>query len=286
MPKFAYVNGRFVHPRDAFVSVEDRGYQFADSVYEVIGWLDHKPLDFKGHLDRLERSLSELSIPMPMAREVLAAKILQLKAMNLLRDGLIYMQVSRGVAPRDHVPPKTGLDPALVMMAKHTRLDRDPRLQSGIKVVTVPDLRWKRCDIKSTGLLANCMAKQQASEQGAKEAWFITDQQEVVEGGSSTAWIIDHNRRLITRPVGDGHILPGITRDCLIDLLKEMNLQLEERAFTLEEAYQAKEAFITAATSLMVPVTHIDGHAIADGQIGEITEQCRLRYLEAAKATY
>ncbi|MBS0539486.1 MAG: D-amino-acid transaminase, partial [Proteobacteria bacterium] len=273
MARYAYVNGRYVDHRHASVHIEDRGYQLADGVYEVVGIRDGKLIDETLHIDRLDRSLKELRIGWPVARSTLGFIIRELMRRNNLRDGLVYMQVTRGVARRDHAFPTTPVTPALVITTKNTkRLDADPG--PGIAIKSHPDIRWERCDIKTVALLPNVLAKQAARESGAYEAWLVDDKGCVTEGASTNAWIVTNDGELVTRQTDNG-ILAGITRHSLKTLANSMQLKFVERPFTLAEAKKAKEAFITSATSFVTPVVKIDGEAVGDGKVGPTARRLR-----------
>lgn len=284
MGRIAYVNGRFLPQREAMVHIEDRGYQFADAVYEVWSLFDGKLADAEGHFERLERSLSELGIGLPMSRRALRLVLKEAVRRNRIRDGFVYLQVSRGVAPRDHAFPKPPVQPAVVITV--SRIDRqatEARAAKGVAVITTPENRWGRCDIKSVSLLPNVLAKQKAKESGAVEAWFVDELGFVTEGASSNAWIIDQDGRVRTRDA-NANILRGITRRTLMDLLAEEGLELEERPFTPDDARKAREAFITGATTLVLPVVAVDGQAIGDGRPGPVAAKLRRIYIERAKA--
>ena len=257
MARYAYVNGRYVDHREASVHIEDRGYQLADGVYEVVGVRDGKLIDETPHIDRLDRSLRELRIDWPVARPALGFIMRELMRRNRLRDGLVYMQVTRGVARRDHAFPTTPVKPALVLTTKNTKhLGADPG--PGVAVKSQPDIRWERCDIKTVALLPNVLAKQAARESGAYEAWLIDDKGNITEGASTNAWIVTADNELVTRQTDNG-ILAGITRGTLKKIAGDLQLKFVERPFTLAEAKKAKEAFITSATSFVTPVVKIDG---------------------------
>jgi len=282
MPRIAYVNGRYLPHAAAGVHIEDRGYQFADGVYEVCEVARGYIVDMTRHLDRLDRSLRELSIEPPVHRSALRVIMAEVVRRNRVRDGLVYLQVTRGVAPRDHVFP-AGVPAALVVTAKKA----DPsvaarRAESGIKVITVPENRWQRVDIKTVGLLPNVLAKQQAKEAGAQEAWFIDADGTVKEGASTNAWIVTKDGKLVTRPADFG-ILRGITRTTLIDVAAKLGVEVEERGFTVEEAKNAKECFITAATTVVMPVVAIDGDAVANGHPGSVTLSLRAAFFDVAE---
>lgn len=285
MGRIAYVNGRFVPKADAFVHIEDRGYQLADAVYEVWALFDGKLADPEGHFARLERSLSELRIPMPMSRAALTMVLKQAVRQNRIREGLVYLQVSRGVATRDHAFPTVQPPPAVVVTV--SRVDREAteaRAARGVGVVTTPENRWGRCDIKTVGLLPNALAKQKAREAGAVEAWFVDELGFVTEGASSNAWILDQDGALRTRDT-NANILRGVTRLTLLDVAREAGLKVSERPFTPQEALEAKEAFITGAGSLVLPVTSVDGKPVGNGAPGPVALKLRRLYIERAKAT-
>jgi len=280
--RYAYVNGRYVDHREARVHIEDRGYQLADGVYEVVGVRDGRLIDEAPHLDRLDRSLKELRIGWPVARSTLSFVIRELMRRNRLRDGLVYMQVTRGVARRDHAFPTTAVKPALVLTTKNTkRLDLDPG--AGIAIKSHPDIRWERCDIKTVALLPNVLAKQAARESGAYEAWLVDGEGRVTEGASTNAWIVTPEGELITRQTDSG-ILAGITRQTLKKLAGNLQLKFVERAFTLAEAKRAREAFITSATSFVTPVVRIDGDSVGDGKPGPAARRLREEYIRFAAA--
>ena len=277
MGRYAYVNGRYVDHREASVHIEDRGYQLADGVYEVVGVRDGRLIDEGPHLDRLDRSLRELRIAWPLSRGTLSFVIRELMRRNRLRDGLVYMQVTRGVARRDHAFPTTPIKPAIVLTTKNTkRLDVDPG--TGIAVKSERDIRWERCDIKTVALLPNVLAKQAARESGAYEAWLVDGEGKVTEGASTNAWIVTEKNELVTRHTDSG-ILAGITRLTLKSLAGKLQLKLVERPFTVDEAKKAREAFITSATSFVTPVIKIDGVAVGDGKPGPTARRLREEYV-------
>ncbi|MBT1154802.1 D-amino-acid transaminase [Aminobacter anthyllidis] len=283
MPRIAYVNGRYLPHAQAGVHIEDRGYQFADGVYEVCEVARGFIVDSVGHLNRLDRSLSELRIAWPVKRAVLVHIMREVIARNRVRNGMVYLQVTRGVAPRDHVFPAESTPSALVVTAKRT----DPaasakRAAAGIKVITVPENRWERVDIKSVGLLPNVLARQQAKEAGAQEAWFVDADGKVTEGAATNAWIVTKDGHLVTRPADSG-ILRGITRTTLMDVAKKLGLKVEERGFTVDEAKSAREAFITAATTVIMPIVAIDGHPVANGHPGSIALSLREAFFDVAE---
>jgi D-alanine transaminase len=285
LTRIAYVNGRFVQKSEAVVHIEDRGYQLADGVYEVWALFGGKLADPEGHFVRLERSLSELRIDMPMSRKALTVVLKETVRRNRIREGLVYLQVTRGVAPRDHAFPNPPVAPAIVVTV--SRVDREvseARAAKGISVVTTPENRWGRCDIKTVGLLPNALAKQKAREVGAVEAWFVDELGLVTEGASSNAWIVDGDGILRTRDT-NANILRGVTRLSLLDLAREAGLKVEERPFTPDEARGAKEAFITGAGSLVLPVIAVDGKPVGDGAPGPVASRLRRLYIERAQAT-
>ncbi len=278
MSRIAYVNGQYVIHADASVHVEDRGYQFADGVYEVCEIRDGHLVDERRHLDRLDRSLRELRIDPPMDRGPLGVVLREVVARNRVRNGLVYLQVTRGVARRDHAFPAAGTPASLVVTARSVNFAAsDKGAEVGIKVITVPDNRWERVDIKTVGLLPNVLAKQAAKEAGAKEAWFVDASGHVTEGSSTNAWIVTADGKLVTRSADSG-ILRGITRTVLFDLAEKEQLRIEERAFTREEAMAAREAFISSATNLVMPVVMIDGKPIGEGTPGPMSRRLRERY--------
>jgi D-alanine transaminase len=278
LSRIAYVNGRSVPHRAAQVHVEDRGYQFADGVYEVCEVRGGRLVDERRHLDRLERSLRELRIAMPMHRNVLGVVLRETVSRNRVRDGLVYLQVTRGVAKRDHAFPAAGTAPSIVITAKNYDLGKlELGAADGIPVISVPDNRWERVDIKSVGLLPNVLAKQAAREAGAKEAWFVDAKGFVTEGSSTNAWIVTRDGAVVTRPADFG-ILRGITRTVVLEVIAEHGLKLEERPFTMDEAYAAREAFITSATQFVTPVVRIDGKPVGNGAPGLIASALRRDY--------
>lgn len=283
MPRIAYVNGRYVPHRDAAVHVEDRGYQFADGVYEVCEIARGRIIDMTAHLDRLGRSLSELDISWPMNRSSLEVIIFEVVRRNRVRNGLVYMQVTRGVAPRDHVFPAADVRPALVITAKSVNPQTlASKAENGLKVITTPENRWERVDIKTVGLLPNVLARQAAREQGAQEAWFVDPDGTVKEGGATNAWIVTMDGVLVTRPADQG-ILKGITRATAMKVAEKLGMPVEERRFTVEEAKAAREAFVTSASSLVMPVVSIDGAIIANGKPGSVANNLRAAFFDVAE---
>ncbi len=285
MPHIAYVNGRYLPSDRAAVSIEDRGYQFADGVYEVCEVRGGKLIDERRHMARLDRSLNELRIPRPMSGAALSLVLHEVVRRNRVRDGIVYLQVTRGAARRDFPFPPDGTPPTLVVTARSSDPARIEKLATdGVAVVTMPDIRWGRVDIKSVALLPNVLAKQAAVEQGAREAWLVDARGRITEGASSNAWIVSRDGVLITRPLGND-ILSGITRSVVIDAVKAQGLKFEERAFTVEEAYAAREAFITSASQLVLPVTRIDGRPVGNGAPGLVASALRRDYHRHAEAS-
>jgi len=267
----SYVNGRYVPHHEASVHIEDRGFQFADAVYEVFAVQGAHLIDENGHLERLERSLGELNIPMPMIHAALKLVMRQLLRANRLRYGSLYLQVSRGVAPRDFPAPH-GLTPTLVMTVMRQKPFDPVSALKGTKVITTPDIRWKRCDIKTVQLLAGVMSKTAAYAQGAAEAWLLDDQDNITEGSSSNAWIVTADDELVTRHT-DHAILGGITRKTVMKLAEQNGLMYIERTFSLGEAKAAREAFTTSSTVMVRPVTYIDDSPIGDGVCGPFCQK-------------
>jgi D-alanine transaminase len=285
MSRIAYVNGRYLPFREAKIHVEDRGYQFADGVYEVCEVRGGKPVDERRHLARLERSLGELRIALPMPLTALDVVLREVVARNRIGYGMVYLQITRGVARRDHAFPVPAPAPALVVTARSLNSGRNEALAAkGIAVISVPDNRWGRVDIKTIGLLPNVLARQAAVEQGARDAWFVDRDGLVTEGASTNAWIVTGEGTVVTRPA-DHAILRGITRTVLFEAIKARGLVVEERAFTLQEAYAAREAFVTAATQIVVPVVQIDGHPVGDGRPGPIAAALRADFHRHAEQT-
>ncbi|KIZ39272.1 MULTISPECIES: D-amino-acid transaminase [Rhodopseudomonas] len=277
MARIAYVNGRYRDMRDACVSIEDRGYQFADGVYEVCELRGGKIVDMPRHMARLQRSLGELRIAMPMPLSALQVVLHEVVRRNRVNYGLVYLQVTRGVARRDHGFP-AGVAPSLVVTARALNYAKNQDTAAhGIKVITLPENRWPRVDIKSTALLPNVLAKQAAREQGAYEAWYVDRDGLVTEGSSSNAWIVTQDGRVVTRSAESG-ILAGVTRAVLIETLAALQIKFEERAFTVDEALQAAEAFVTASSQIVMPVVAIDGRIIGDGTPGRIATRLREQF--------
>jgi D-alanine transaminase len=283
MPRFAYVNGRYVRHADAAVHIEDRGYQFADGVYEVCEIRDGALIDERRHVDRLERSLAELRIKQPMSRAALGAVLREVVRRNDIVDGLVYLQVTRGVAPRNHPFPAADTPPALVVTARSaSRATADHHAEAGVAVITLPDNRWERVDIKTVSLLPNVLAKQAAKEAGVYEAWLYDKDGNVTEGSSTNAWIVTADGVLVTRPAEHG-ILRGITRTVLLEVAERQGVRVEERKFSLEEAKAAREAFITGATTIVTPVIRIDDRVIGNGAPGSIATALRREFHQLAE---
>ena len=277
MSRIAYVNGRYVPHQDAAVHIEDRGYQFADGVYEVVTIVGGRMIDMEGHLDRLWRSLGELHMAAPMKREPLKMVMREVIRQNGITNGIIYLQVTRGVAPRDHPFPKNTA-PSLVMTAKRLSMEKAAKTaEQGVAVVTVPDIRWSRRDIKSGSLLPNVLAKQAAKEQGAYEAFQVDEEGMVTEGSSTNAWIVTAEGNIVTRPTGNS-ILAGITRASLMRELKAEGIGFEERNFSVDELLNAREVFLTSSTSYVLPVVKVDEKVIGNGHPGLVTQKLRALY--------
>ena len=283
MSRIAYVNGRYLPHRGAMVHVEDRGYQFSDGVYEVCEVRGGRLVDERRHLERLTRSLAELRIRMPMPLAALGIVLREVVARNRIGYGIVYLQVTRGVARRDHAFPAPEVRPSVVVTARSLNAARNEALAAqGIAVVSVPDNRWGRVDIKSISLLPNVLARQAALDQGARDAWFVDKDGAITEGASMNAWIVTQAGVVVTRPA-DHAILRGITRTVLFDVIKAQGLSLEERAFTLAEAYAAREAFATAASQIVLPVVRIDGRPIGEGRPGPVATALRREFHKYAE---
>ena len=283
MSRIAYVNGRYLPLRDASVNVEDRGYQFSDGVYEVCEVRGGKLIDERRHMERLRHSLGELRIAMPMEPQALSVVFHEVVRRNRIRWGIVYLQITRGVSRRDHAFPPAGTRPSVVVTARNMDFTAGEKLAGdGIAVITVPENRWERVDIKSVSLLPNVLAKQAAREQGAKEAWFVDKSGHVTEGSSSNAWIVTRDGKVITRQVDHG-ILKGITRTVVLEVMAQQGLKLEERAFTLEEAHAAREAFVTSASQIVMPVVRIDGRPVGNGAPGLIASALRRDFHQFAE---
>lgn len=285
MARTVYVNGRYAPYSEAVVHAEDRGFQFGDGIYEVVEVRDGALIDATLHLERLQRSLGEISMPMPMSRAALLGVMRECVRRNRVVDGTVYLQVTRGARPRDFLFPGHDVRQTLVCVARPmSRLIGDARAAQGIGVKTLPDPRWARCDIKTVMLLPASLAKEAARAEGAKEAWFVDEAGYVTEGASSNAWVVDQSGRVRTRPV-DSAILRGVTRTTLFEVLKREGLEVDERPFTVAEALAAREAFITAATAIVTPVISIDGKRIGEGKPGPVATRLRqIFHVHAEKA--
>ena len=285
MPRIAYVNGRYVRHADAAVHIEDRGFVFADAVYEVCQVQQGFIIDLTRHLDRLDRSLGEVRIRPSMPRTALTGILRQVLRRNRVVNGMVYLQVTRGVARRDHVFPSPEVRATLIVTAKSL----DPAVNaakyaSGIEAVTVPDNRWGRVDIKTVGLLPNVLARQQAKEAGAQEAIFVDADGHVTEGGATNLWIVDRTGTLVTRPADHG-ILKGITRTTLMDVADGLGIPVEERRFSVAEMRDAREIFVTGATTICLPVVSVDGQSIANGHPGMTAQKIREAFFAVAEKT-
>jgi D-alanine transaminase len=273
--RIVYVNGRYLPYAEASVHIDDRGFQFADGVYEVCEVREGRVIDEARHFARLKRSLDELRMAAPMNEACLRVVLSEVLRRNRVRSGLVYLQVTRGVARREFFFPADDVPPTLVVTARAVDLSKGEIVaEEGIRVLTVAENRWERVDIKTTGLLPNVLAKMQAKAAGAREAWFVDKAGFVTEGGSSNAWIISENDVLITRPAESG-ILRGVTRTTLLDLARKEGLKVEERPFTVTEAKAAKEAFITSATTIVTPVVELDSVKIGGGKPGPLVKRLR-----------
>jgi D-alanine transaminase len=278
LARYAYVDGRYVPHCEGVVGIEDRGFQFADGIYEVASIIGGAMVDGPGHLDRMERSLAALDIAPPVSRRVLELIMRELIARNAVVDGFLYLQITRGVAPRDHKYP-TGIRPTLVLSTKRVDFLNQAKLAEGVKAITIPDIRWARCDIKTISLLPNCMGKTRAAAAGAYEALQVDAAGYITEGTSSNAWIVTQDNRLLTRALSSD-ILRGVTRDRLIGIAAEEGIAVVEEAFSVEAAKAAREAFVTSATSFLTPVVQIDDRVIADGAPGPLSRRLQGWYLD------
>ena len=270
MSRIAFVIGRFIRQDNVAINIEDRGYQFSDGVYEVIAVFNGMLVDSGLHFDRLENSLAELKITPPFSRMVLSLIMKRVIRRNCIDQGFLYLQITRGVAPRNHAYPTVTLTPSVVVMARHKRLPTLGDINIGAKIVTVLETRWSRPEIKTISLLPNVLAKQEAFERGAFEAWFVDQKGNILEGASTNAWIVIGANELVTHPLNHA-ILAGITRQSLINIAREKNFLITERPFNIKEAINAKEAFLTSTTSFVMPVVSINGNQIGSGRCGKIT---------------
>jgi D-alanine transaminase len=271
MARIAYVNGRYRPLQSAAVAVEDRGYQFADGVYEVIKVLRGRPCDLERHLDRLARSLAALEIAPPMTRRALVSVLHETLRRNQLGDALLYLQITRGAAPRNHLFPKRAR-PSLVVTVRRPAFPGAREREEGVGVITLPDLRWGRCDIKSISLLPNVLARQSAAAAGCREAWLVGREGMVTEGSASNAYIVDGAGRLITHPLNE-RILGGVTRSVILELARQDGLEVVERPFSLDEAHGAREAALSSTSSWLLPVTAIDGRPVSNGMPGHVVRR-------------
>ncbi len=275
MARIIYVNGRYSPYSQAIIHVEDRGFQFADGVYEVCFIHNHAIVDLDGHLDRLDRSLGELRMAPPMSRAALIHVMNETLRRNKICNGYTYLQVTRGAAPRAFSFPADGIGSSLICMARpHDEKKNNALAKKGISAMTVPDIRWARRDIKSISLLPQMLASQTALDQGCAEALLVEDDGFITEGSHSNAWMVDHDNRLLTRRA-DNSILRGRTREAVAATIDELGLKLEERAFSVDEAMAAKEVFVTSTTALLMPVVQIDGKQIGNGVPGDISNKLR-----------
>lgn len=282
MTRIVYVNGAYKRYAEAAIHAEDRGFQFADAIYEVIEVRDGKLVDATRHLSRLNNSLAELAIPRPMSDAALRIIIARVIRLNAVRNGVVYMQVTRGAGPRDFALPPAGTPPTLVVLARQLRAGMaDERALEGIAVKTMPDPRWARCDIKTVMLLPAVLAKEEARKEGAREVWFLDPKGAITEGGSSNAWIVTDKGVLVTRQL-DPSILPGVTRLTVLDVAKALGLNVEERPFNRNEALAAQEAFLTSATQTVMPIVNIDEKLVADGRPGAIAKRLRREFYRFA----
>jgi D-alanine transaminase len=283
MPRLAYVNGRYVPHRMAAVHVEDRGYQLADGVYEVCEVRAGRLIDERRHLARLDRSLGELRIRWPMAKNAIGIVLREVVRRNLVDEGIVYLQITRGVAARDHAFPSPAVRPSIVVTARSMRMaTREERAQKGVAVVTTPDNRWGRVDIKSIALLPNVLARQKGREAGAFETWFVDRDGLVTEGASTNAWIVTVGGKVLTRQLGE-NILAGVTRAGLLDLIAAEGLSFEERAFSVADAQKSREAFISSASTAVTPVVEIDGQKVGSGRPGKLAIRLRRAFLAAGE---
>ncbi|MFN7612737.1 MAG: D-amino-acid transaminase [Alphaproteobacteria bacterium] len=278
MARISYVDGRFLPSREATVAMEDRGYQFADGVYEVAAFMNQRLLDEARHLDRLERSLAAVAIPLPMTRRALTLKLYELMRRSRQRDGLLYLQITRGAAPRNHLWSNT-MRPILTMSVFPAKFPSGVLREKGCAVITAPDERWARCDIKSIALLPNVLARKKSASPDLRETWLVNDAGVITEGSSTNVFIVTKSGRIITHPA-DHHILGGVTRDVALEIARDHQIPAEERGFTREEMAQASEAFLTSTSNFVLPVVTIDGKAVGDGKPGPVTRRLMALYDE------
>jgi D-alanine transaminase len=276
MARIAYVNGRYLPLQSAAVAAEDRGYQFADGVYEVIKVLGGEPRDLERHLDRLARSLAALEIAPPMTRRALESVLRETLRRNQLSNALLYIQVTRGSAPRNHLFPRRAR-PSLVVTVRRPAFPGEREREEGVGVITRPDLRWGRCDIKSISLLPNVLARQSAAAAGCREAWLVDREGIVTEGSASNAYIVDAGGRLITHPLNE-RILGGITRSVVLELARQDGIEVVEQPFSVEQAHAAREAALSSTSSWLLPVTTIDGRPVSNGMPGHVVRRLMALY--------
>jgi len=274
MARISYVNGRYEHHQEAAVHIEDRGYQFSDGIYEYIAFYNRRFLDLNLHLARLERSLKELGIPMPMSQSAMRIVMQEMIERNNRDNGGMYMQVSRGVTKRDHAFPKD-LKPSFVITICNAKFPKPYEIADGVKVMTYPDHRWERRDIKSVSLLANIIAKQEASKHQKREAWLVMQNGQISEGAVSNAYIVTKSGELVTHPA-DKHILGGVTRDVVLRLARKAGIKVAERSFNMDDVKQAAEAFITSTSINVLPVAQVDDIVI--GKPGAVTRKLQALY--------
>lgn len=278
----SYVNGSYLPHHAAMVHMEDRGYQFSDGIYEVIAFNHRRLLDGDRHLVRLKRSLDELQIPLPMSLAAMKIVMRELIERNGKDYGGIYLQITRGVSRRDHPFPKN-IKPSLVMAVMPPKPPKDKDIKEGVQVITMPDMRWGRRDIKSVSLLANVIARQASILASARESWLIDEHRNVItEGSASNSFIVTRKEELQTHP-SDHHILGGITRDVVLELARASGIKVVERPFSLDEAHRAAEAFLTSTSANVLPVVKIDGQPVGTGAPGPITQRLLAIYLEHIK---
>jgi D-alanine transaminase len=283
MSRIAYVNGRYLPIAQAQVHIEDRGYQFADGIYEVVPLYRGRLIDEEPHLDRFDYSLRELQIAAPMARPALKLVLRELVRRNGMKDALLYFQATRGVAPREHKFPAK-VKTSFVATVRRSRPPSSGQIEQGVSVITTADIRWGRCDIKSIGLLPNLLAKQQAATAGVFEAWQVDEDDKITEGSSTNAWIVTADGKLVTRNAGAA-ILNGITRQRVVKLVESQGIAFEQRPFGREEALGAREAFLSSSSAFVLPITRIDGKPVGDGKPGPVTRRLREIYVVAALET-
>jgi D-alanine transaminase len=283
MSRVAYANGRYRPIAAPAVPVEDRCLQFGDGVYEVVKAVDGRLRDLDRHLDRLERSLAAVAIPMPTSRAALRGIVREtLRRNRLPAEAVVYIQVGRGAAPRNHAFPRN-VRPSLIVTARRASFPKPSELAQGASVITRPDERWKRCDVKAVSLLANVLAKQAGAEAGCREAWLYDADGFVTEGSTSNAYIVDREGRVVTHPLGP-RILGGVTRSVVLELARAAGIEVVERPFSVAEATQAREAFLTSTSSLVLAVTSIDGRPVANGVPGSVTTLLLERYGDHLRA--